>query len=69
MSALTKPWTEKETSAYMNYCKFDQKLHDAREPRDVKLQKETLARLFQGLGWETDRLVKGMMEAQNFYFE
>lgn len=68
-SAFTKPCTEKETSAYLSYCKFDQKLHDARESRDVKLQKETVAGIFQGLGWETDRLVKGMMEAQNFYFE
>ncbi|KAI9836007.1 MAG: hypothetical protein M1837_003541 [Sclerophora amabilis] len=68
-SVGTKPWTEKETSAYLTYCKFDQKLRDARESRDVKLQKETVAGIFQGLGWETDRLVKGMMEAQNFYFE
>ncbi|KAI9799742.1 MAG: hypothetical protein M1833_003861 [Piccolia ochrophora] len=68
-SASTKPYTEKETSAYLTYGKYDQKLHDARESRDVKLQKETLAGIFQGLGWETDRLVKGMMEAQNFYFE
>ncbi len=68
-SALTKPWTEKETSAYLTCCKFDQKLRDARESRDVELQKRTVAAIFQGLGWETDRLVKGMMEAQNFYFE
>ena len=68
-AATTKPWTEKETSAYLTCGKFHQKLRDARESRDVKLQKQTVAGMFQGLGWETDRLVKGMMEAQNFYFE
>ena len=68
-SALTKPLSDKETSVYLNYCKFDQKLRDARDSRDVKLQKETVARKFQGMGWETDRLVKGMMESTNFYFE
>ena len=68
-AVFTKPYTEKETSAYLTLCKFDQKLHDARESRDVGLQKETVAEVFQGLGWETDRLVKGMMETQNFYFE
>ena len=34
----------------------------------MELQKKTVAEIFQGLGWETDRLVKGMMEAKNFYF-
>lgn len=68
-TSLTKPWTEKETSAYMTCSKFDQKLHDARESRDVKLQKQAMAETFQGLGWETDRLIREMMESQNFYFE
>ena len=68
-SALTKPWTEKETSAYLTCGKFDQKLRDARESRDVKLQKQVMADHFQGLGWRVDRLVKGMLESSNFYFE
>ncbi|KAK4697739.1 hypothetical protein P7C71_g387, partial [Lecanoromycetidae sp. Uapishka_2] len=68
-TALTKPWTEKETSAYLTYCKFDQKLHDMREARNVDLQKRTMAEIFKDHGWETDRLIKGMMETKNFYFE
>ncbi|KAL9599929.1 MAG: hypothetical protein Q9219_003491 [cf. Caloplaca sp. 3 TL-2023] len=68
-SAFTKPWTEQETSAYLTCGKFDQKLHDARKSRDVKAQKERLAYIFEGLGWETERPVRGMMDAQNFYFE
>ena len=68
-SVFTKPLTEKETSAYLSCCKFDQRLRDARESRDVELQKKTVAEIFQGLGCGTDRLIKGMMETQNFYFE
>ena len=68
-SAFTKPFTDKETSVYLSCCKFDQRLRDARESRDVELQKKTVAEIFQGLGWETDRLIKGMMETHNFYFE
>ena len=68
-SVFTKPLTDKETSAYLSCCKFDQRLRDARESRDVELQKKTVAEIFQGLGWETDRLIKGMMETHNFYFE
>ena len=68
-AVFTKPWTEHETSAYLTYCKYDQSLHDARESREVNLQKTRLATIFEGLGWETDRLIKGMMEAENFYFE
>ncbi|KAL8640587.1 MAG: hypothetical protein Q9226_008731 [Calogaya cf. arnoldii] len=68
-SVFTKPLTEHETSAYLTYCKYDQKLHDARESRDVELQKKAVAGIFQGLGWETDRLLNGMMKTKNFYFE
>ena len=68
-SVVTKPLTEKETSAYLNCFKSDQRLRDARESRDVELQKKTVAEIFQGLGSGTDRLIKGMMETQNFYFE
>ncbi|KAI4273490.1 MAG: hypothetical protein LQ337_004591 [Flavoplaca oasis] len=66
---FTKPMNEQETSAYVMHCKYDQRLHDARESRDVDRQKKAIAALYQGLGWETDWLVKGMMETKNFYFE
>ncbi|KAL8834627.1 MAG: hypothetical protein Q9176_007376 [Flavoplaca citrina] len=66
---FTKPMNEQETSAYVMHCKYDQRLHDARESRDVDRQKNAIVALYQGLGWETDRLIKGMMETKNFYFE
>lgn len=68
-TVLTKPWTERETSAYLTYGKYDQKLHDARGTRDVDLQKRSFAEVFRGLGGPADRIVKGMMDSQNFYFE
>lgn len=45
-SASSKPCMEKETSACLDYCKFDQKLRDARESRDVQLQEKDVSRDF-----------------------
>ncbi|KAK7398429.1 hypothetical protein QQX98_012180 [Neonectria punicea] len=68
-SALIKPMTKEESSAYFIYAKYDQELHDARESRDIEKQKEVLARRYRGCGWETDRIAQGMLETDNFYFE
>ncbi|KAH6877075.1 oxidoreductase [Thelonectria olida] len=68
-SALIKPMTEEESSAYFIHAKYDQELHEARESRDIEKQKEVLARRYRGCGWETDRIVQGMLETDNFYFE
>lgn len=65
----TKPENEKRTSVYIGTVKYDQSLHDARESRDVTQQKAALKKFFSGLGWETERFLKGMMETDNFYFE
>ncbi|KAL8794793.1 MAG: hypothetical protein Q9182_007590 [Xanthomendoza sp. 2 TL-2023] len=68
-AAFLKPQTEKESSAYLTVAKHDQRLRDARESRDVKRQKDIVAEIFEGQGWEVERIVKGMMETKNFYFE
>jgi len=68
-NASLKPFTEKLTSTYLCLAKYDQQLHEARESRDLGRQKKAIAALFKGSGWECDRLVKGMMETDNFYFE
>lgn len=36
---------------------------------DVKAEKEVLATDFQGAGWESDEIVKAMMDADDFYCE
>ncbi|KAL6714525.1 hypothetical protein ACLMJK_007950 [Lecanora helva] len=68
-TVFIKPWTEKETSAYLTCAKFNQQLHDARESRDAERQKRVISEVFHNAGWETDRLIEGMMNTQNFYFE
>ncbi|KPM39255.1 hypothetical protein AK830_g7305 [Neonectria ditissima] len=68
-SALIKPMTAEESSAYLSCAKYDQELHDARESRDIQKQKEVLARRYRGCGWETDRIAQAMLETDNFYFE
>ncbi len=37
--------------------------------RDVKQQKQILAEAFEGVGWETPRLLKEMWKSQDFYFD
>lgn len=66
---FTKPETEKRTSAYLGTVNNVQSLRDARESRDVSKQKAAIKEYFQGWGWETDRILKGMMDTDNFYFE
>lgn len=68
-SVFIKPINEQISSAYLGVAKYDDELSEARASRDVKRQKEVVAKRFEGCGWETERLVKGMMETDNFYFE
>ncbi|KAI9149034.1 Monooxygenase CTB7 [Paramyrothecium foliicola] len=68
-TALIKPLNRDTSSVYLGVAKFDQELHEAREARDVERQKNVVAERFRSCGWETDRLVRGMMETNNFYFE
>lgn len=68
-AVFTKPLSEQETSAYLTWCNTNQEFRDARASRDITLQKQVVADHFKNLGWETDRLIRGMMETNNFYFE
>lgn len=68
-NATLKPMSAETSSTYLCCAKFDQELHDARESRDVQRQKQVIVALFRGAGWECERLVEGMMETDNFYFE
>ena len=58
-------------SAYLMYIKDDKNADDAigraNASGDRRAQKEEVAKAFRGCGWEGPRVVKAMMEAQNFY--
>lgn len=64
-----KPLTKTESSCYAGIKTQDPRFHEARISRDVKKQKDLIAELFKGQGWETDRAVRDMMSSDNFYFE
>lgn len=68
-NASLKPLTENLSSAYLCHANYDQRLHEARESRDLGQQKQAIAALFRGAGWECDRVIEGMMETDSFYFE
>lgn len=68
-NASMKPMTDKVSSVYLCLAKYDQRLHDARQSRDIERQKQAIRELFDGAGWECDRLTKGMAQTENFYFE
>lgn len=68
-TAFIKPIDDRISSAYMGVAKFDEELSEARASRDVNRQKEVVAKRFEGCGWETERLIKGLRVTDNFYFE
>lgn len=58
----------KTTSAYIIHLSDNApRLHQANASGDRQKQKEALAEMFTGLGWETSRVIKGLMAADNFY--
>ena len=68
-TVFLKPLTDEQTSAYLTCGKASPQLREARASRDFQAQKRVLARHFEGLGWETERVLEGMRGTQNFYFE
>lgn len=51
------------------FCKTDsEKMRDVRRG-DVQAEKEALAELFQGAGWETDDILQSMQGSKDFYCE
>ena len=60
----------KTTSACLIYCNTDlPNLRAANVAGDRQKQKEELAKLYTGCGWQTQRIITQMMEADNFYSE
>ena len=56
------------TSAYLMHCRDDNPaLHQAIAAGDRLKQKQGLAELYSGLGWETPRVIEQMMSTKNFY--
>lgn len=56
------------SSVYLIHVKDDvPALRRANTAGDRLKQKEAFAELYSGLGWETPRIIKGMMDAENFY--
>ena len=58
----------KETSVYIIHVNDDvPNLRRANAAGDRLKQKEALAELYSGLGWETPRVIEQMMKCENFY--
>ncbi|RYP75002.1 hypothetical protein DL771_002650 [Monosporascus sp. 5C6A] len=55
------------TGVYMMIAKEADELN-ASQKQPVEEQKELWAKLFAGAGWQTDRLLDGMMRCDDFYF-
>jgi 2-polyprenyl-6-methoxyphenol hydroxylase-like FAD-dependent oxidoreductase len=69
---LLRPRGEKSqsSSAYLaRLSEDDISLREAAISGDKQMQKEALAEVFSGLGWEIPRVLEKMMTAVNFYFE
>ena len=60
----------KFASVYLSHFHDDDPaLCAAFEAGDQQLQKEALAKLFEGLGWETPRIIDEMLKTDNFYMD
>ncbi|PSK36085.1 Kynurenine 3-monooxygenase [Elsinoe australis] len=56
------------TSVYLIYAHSDvPSLREANAAGDRVKQKEAFAEIYNGLGWETPRVIRKMMAAENFY--
>ncbi|KAM3417718.1 hypothetical protein BST61_g5952 [Cercospora zeina] len=67
-SILLRPHTDEISSAYlMQMDKSDELAAACRASRDV--QKTAMAKTFDGVGGLGPRLVKGMLESENFYYD
>ena len=60
----------KYSSVYIGtFNDTDPTLLAAQENRDNQKAKEAFAKLYSGLGWETDRVVGELLKTDNFYFD
>lgn len=70
---LKRPDQYGTTRVYMavtdsNLSRFDE-IDEILKKKGVKEQKEWLAKQFEGAGWMTERMVKGMMDTDEFYMQ
>lgn len=66
----TRPVTEKSdvTSVYLIHINDNiPALSSANAAADRQKQKEAIAEVYRGCGWETPRIIEQMMDAENFY--
>lgn len=57
------------TSVYLIYLGYTPAIHAANASGDRQAQKEAMAAVYEGAGWEASRIVSQMMKAENFYSE
>lgn len=57
-----------DVQVYLGCTSGSERLRNARRG-DVREEKEALAELFDGAGWQTEQIVKAMMDAGDFYCE
>ncbi|KAG2417113.1 hypothetical protein HFD88_008331 [Aspergillus terreus] len=65
---MTRRHSPHELQVYFGCVGNGEGIRDVRRG-DVKKEKEILAEIFQGAGWETEELSRGMMDADDFYCE
>jgi 2-polyprenyl-6-methoxyphenol hydroxylase-like FAD-dependent oxidoreductase len=65
---MTRRQNPHETQAYL-MCKTDSERLKAARRGDVKEEKEALAEVFKGAGWQTEDILKSLMTDNDFYCE
>ncbi|RYP85934.1 hypothetical protein DL769_000871 [Monosporascus sp. CRB-8-3] len=65
---MTRRHSPHEIQAYVGCKTESERLENAR-PGDVKEEKEALAEILKGAGWETEEILKSMKDAEDFYLE
>ncbi|RYP08494.1 hypothetical protein DL765_008753 [Monosporascus sp. GIB2] len=65
---MTRRHSPHEIQAYVGCQTKSERFKDARQG-DVKEEKEALAEILKGAGWETEEILKSMKDADDFYME
>jgi 2-polyprenyl-6-methoxyphenol hydroxylase-like FAD-dependent oxidoreductase len=65
---MTRRHNPHEIQVYLGCTTDSEKLKNARRG-DITKEKETLAEIFEGAGWQTEEIVNSMMKADDFYCE
>ena len=65
---MLRPDNEGATRAWMSIMSEDKRLKEVLE-KGVGETKLLMKELFEGAGWETERVIKGMEEADDYYYD